>query len=102
MKGIGRTVAPVGWLHGGDRRIVRVIKKRVQITLYKGTALCDGDKVGIRAREHRIPSVDGNPVNVAAPTPGHGGSTPPYIKVQVHPDQESGKPVVKVKEGRRH
>ena len=66
----------------------------LKIALQVGAPLLEAQKVGISTRQDRVSTVHRNPIHIQSPTPCHGSSTPPYIKVGVHSNKPSNIPMV--------
>ena len=68
-----------------------------EVALYVRAPQISRQPIRVPARQEWIAAVGGNPIQVQTPTPRHGGTTPPHIKIAVHPDQPTGEPMVEVK-----
>ena len=64
----------------------------LEITGHVGAPLIDAQKVGVTTSQHRIATVHSDTIDVATPTPRQDSSTPPYIKVKMHTEDESSVP----------
>ena len=71
----------------------------VHEAIQKGAPSIFRNVKGIIAGLQGISSVDSNPTDVQSPTPGHGGSGPPGIKVTVHPNEPTNVPMMEMEVG---
>mmetsp|Transcript_27151 Transcript_27151/g.74459 ORF Transcript_27151/g.74459 Transcript_27151/m.74459 type:complete len:291 (+) Transcript_27151:676-1548(+) len=97
MKAIRRrAIPPVDGHHFRDVGVVDV-RESLEVASNVRASVVERQKVGVFARQDRVPSVHRDPVHVHSPAPGHGQPAPPDIVIEVHPHQPPGVPVVQMK-----